>query len=153
VLDVSLGNIKNFELPRCNRTEWNDTVYVQFGDNIPEAWAVDYSWPDLDFEFDEKGLNMTLEAKNAGTISNYYNEGSKRFMYQGDTRITFRGVIDSWHSDVLLINSSKPAWRQTVGYDEEYFAYGAFKSLSCRLSSSNISTLFTMAISFIMGFS
>lgn len=128
VSGISLGSIKSFEMPACNRTEWNDFVDVGFGDNIPSAWAVDYSNPNLEFEFDEQRLNMTLEAKNAGTIWDSDKEGSDKFMYRGGVGVTFRGVIDSWHSDVLLTNSSKPAWRQTVGYDEGYFAYGVFKT-------------------------
>jgi hypothetical protein len=70
--------------------------------------------PSLDFQFNSTSVNVTLSG--SGTID---SGGTELGLYQlsGQVKITMSGVIDSWHSDLLVDDSATPSWERTVNYD------------------------------------
>lgn len=80
-----------------------------------------YSYPDpvLSLQFDGQTANLTIEgyfdATPKPTGKNTFN--TVDIEARGKVKITFLGSIDSYHSDVLVNDTSKPTWKRTVGFN------------------------------------
>lgn len=109
----------------CNttidRSEWEANV-------ITEPWwdNVDWNWtyPVLGLQFDNLTANLTLDGYFTAypymlsnvSIDNTTLEIDDFNTVQGKFKIRFLGVIDNYHSDVLVEDSPTPNWLRSVGF-------------------------------------
>ncbi|KAJ5998944.1 hypothetical protein N7451_006754 [Penicillium sp. IBT 35674x] len=77
-----------------------------------------YPDPTINLQFDATTANLTLEgyfeADSMYLEVNEWEEGPVLFM--GKFLMTFTGIIDSYHSDVLRNDTATPTWLRSVGY-------------------------------------
>ena len=147
----------NVSMTACNAsTETGDwQVYLRsssFGDL--EDWA-DFKYATVNASFDDRTANLTVKGKFTAHPYNSRNSSlwrapnhlSNSVAVTGDIQIRFRGVLDTYHSDVLDVNASSPTWLRTVGFgnnslnvqaDEE----NAGERLQAALGSVSITILF-----------
>ncbi|PWY92999.1 hypothetical protein BO94DRAFT_460703 [Aspergillus sclerotioniger CBS 115572] len=68
--------------------------------------------PTVDLQFDEKTANLSVQGYFYGSP---YNTGE--LLTVGKFRLSFSGVLDAYHSDVLVNNTATPTWLRTVGFN------------------------------------
>ncbi|KAH8703523.1 hypothetical protein BGW36DRAFT_423084 [Talaromyces proteolyticus] len=109
-------------------SEWSfvmDKGYFN-GTNLPS--------PNIDLQFDGSTANLTLQGyAEADPI---YETGSTSTTgdttIAGEFRLTFSGVIDTYHSDILRNDTSTPGWLRTVGFNNNSANFGYTTSESTR---------------------
>jgi hypothetical protein len=112
-----------FNMTSCNGTKdivWDAYMISNFywpgtGSNVS------YPDPTLDIVFDSKTANLTLDAyvqaiQGCNESPKHQNFCDGEVIVEAKMTITFGGTIDSYHSDELKTDSSKPAWTRTVGF-------------------------------------
>lgn len=105
-------------MTRCNADDtitWDTNL-------ISQTWwrnvGYNYSYPDpvLDIRFDGQSANLTLtgyfDATPAPVGKNTFD--TTDIEAQGQIKISFSGVIDTYHSDELVRDSATPTWLRTV---------------------------------------
>ena len=118
-----------------------------------EGWK-DYKLPKLNGTFDAQTANFTLDADFRAyeyvrsNVTNYIGTevGEIGRPVQGTIRFTFKGVLDTYHSDVLNMNTSSPTWLRTVGFGNNSLniADSAVGRLNPGLGAATIVTAFTL---------
>ncbi|KAJ5145815.1 uncharacterized protein N7515_000379 [Penicillium bovifimosum] len=88
---------------------------------VDRDWSNNAGWnwtyPMVDVQFDSRTANFTLNGYAAGFPYPINPRGSMgRDEVQGKIKVSFFGVIDSYHSDTLVNSSSTPTWLRTVGF-------------------------------------
>jgi hypothetical protein len=68
--------------------------------------------PKIDLQFDGTTANLSLQGYVEASPET--TEGPP---IPGEVRLTFSGVIDSYHSDILRNDTSTPTWLRTVGFN------------------------------------
>ncbi|KAJ6045853.1 hypothetical protein N7444_007107 [Penicillium canescens] len=133
--NISLGYAsQNFEpiwMPTCNSSYYygNYTLAIS---QLPGDWWSTQGWTDfklpfMNAMFNERTANLTLEGKFAAypylraNDTGYIGtpdggETSTGDSVQGTIRFTFKGHLDSYHSDVLNMDTTVPTWLRTVGF-------------------------------------
>ncbi|KAJ5986040.1 hypothetical protein N7451_010405 [Penicillium sp. IBT 35674x] len=126
------GTIKNadmmldtfeMDLESCNtaiETKQNSMSLVDRDWSNNAGW--NWTYPVVDLQFDSRTANFTLNGYAAGLpyrIS--YTEGGQNIQFgpdevQGKIKISYFGVIDLYHSDILVNISATPTWVRTVGF-------------------------------------
>ncbi|KAJ5261060.1 hypothetical protein N7478_011655 [Penicillium angulare] len=91
---------------------------------VDRDWSNDAGWnwtyPAVEIQFDNQTANFTLNGYAAGfpylinPIDPTTTLGPDEV--QGKIKVSFYGVIDPYHSDILVNTSSKPTWLRTVGF-------------------------------------
>lgn len=95
----------------------------------------DYSQPRVNGTFDDRTANFTFEGKfrahsfslsnsSVPTDTGYYDEVPSTISVQGTIRFTIEGLLDTYHSDVLSMNDTKPTWLRTVGFSNNSLNIG-----------------------------
>lgn len=91
--------------------------------NSPSANTEGWNWtsPTVELQFDSRTANYTLDGYFTAVAQQFSNGTgilkSPLNWVQGKIRITFSGIIDVYHSDVLVNNSAIPTWLPTVGFN------------------------------------
>jgi hypothetical protein len=71
--------------------------------------------PTINLQFDGTTANLSLQGYFEGDSID--GDGVEDpGVITGELSVTFSGVIDSYHSDVLRNDTSTPTWLRTVGY-------------------------------------
>ncbi|KAJ5910626.1 hypothetical protein N7504_005269 [Penicillium tannophilum] len=122
-----------FNMTGCNSTETTRWAgyFISLGvedDNIGYNWT--YPNPVLGAHFDSETTNLTVQG-------NGFNEDD--LFVPGKVKLSFSGVIDTYHSDVLVNESATPSWERSIGFgnDSSKIGYnGTNKSASSSFQSS-----------------
>lgn len=113
-------------MPACNTSteygNWSTEIHQYRWWNT-EDWS-DFALPNMTVNFDANTANLTLdgtflaEPYLRSNNSGYPGTGqiSTDDALQGTIQIRFRGVLDTYNSDILDVNSTSPAWLRTVGF-------------------------------------
>lgn len=117
-----------FNMTSC---DGEDTVEWS-GNLIDELWwkkpSYNHSYPDpvLNLQFDGQTANLTVDgyylAVPKPTGNNTFN--TVDIEARGTMKISFLGRIDSYHSDVLVNDSSTPTWKRSVGFNNNTLNVG-----------------------------
>lgn len=109
----------------------SDTVEWR-GNLIDELWwkkpSYNHSYPDpvLNLQFDGQTANLTVDgyylAEPKPTGKSTF--GTANVEVPGKMKISFLGRIDSYHSDVLVNDSSTPTWKRSVGFNNNTLNVG-----------------------------
>ena len=117
-----------FNMTNC---DGKDTVEWS-GNLIDELWwkkpSYNHSYPDpvLNLQFDGQTANLTVDGyylavpKSTGKTTFNTVDVEAR----GTMKISFLGRIDSYHSDVLVNDSSTPTWKRSVGFNNNTLNVG-----------------------------
>ena len=118
----------NFNMTSCDGK--SDVAWD--GNLINKVWWTNvgnnHTYPDpvLNLQFDGNTANLTIEgyfdATPKPTGKNTFN--TVDIEARGQVKITFLGTIDSYHSDVLVNNTSNPTWERTVGFNNNTLNVG-----------------------------
>lgn len=121
----------NSTATNCSGTEVSSWQIQPLSYNTTfDAWhdAIGTNWTDpvINLQFDGQTANLTMKGY-FNAISEYwdqviYQEGSVHFA--GEFTMTFEGVIDLYHSDVLRNDTATPTWLRTVGYQNNSLNIG-----------------------------
>ncbi|KAJ5124488.1 uncharacterized protein N7515_008313 [Penicillium bovifimosum] len=111
----------DMDLKSCNtstETSRNYMTLVDFDWSNNAGWT--WTYPTVDFQFDSRTANFTLNGYAAGSPYLIDRSDPTRPLgpdeVQGKIKVSFFGVIDSYHSDTLVNSSSTPTWLRTVGF-------------------------------------
>ena len=97
-----------------------------------------WTYPTVNIQFDSQTANFTLNGYAAGfpyLIDRYDSSnlpGPYKDEVQGKIKVSFYGVIDPYHSDILVQTSTTPTWLRTVGFGNNSMNIG-YKSGSLSL--------------------
>lgn len=119
-----------FNVPSCNGTG-SEVAYIHIENDKDANYDQDSSlWATYGFVFDSDGVNATFTSPNA-TL--YATAGDSQefqsLFFRGSLKVTVSGVIDPWHSDILVSDGATPSWNSTVGYNASYYAYSGASGL------------------------
>jgi hypothetical protein len=119
-------------MPTCNSSYYYGNYTLSISELPGDVWWstqgwTDYTLPSMNATFNENTAKFTLEGKFAaypylrandtgytGTVDG--GEISIGDSVQGTIRFTFKGGLDTYHSDVLNMNTTTPTWLRTVGF-------------------------------------
>lgn len=105
----------------------------------------------MNASFDGHTANLTVN----GMFWAYPTDGNNnRDGIVGDMQIRFRGVLDTYHSDILDVNSSTPAWLRTVGFGNNSLNIGNEANAAGRISvglTGTFITVFSVLMSMTLG--
>lgn len=117
----ALYNLTLFETS-CSSTTATDEYSVWIV-NSPSVNTDGWNWTSstVQLDFDSYTANYTLDGYFTA-VAEWFSNGtgilkSPSNWFQGKIHITFSGVIDTYHSDVLVNNSATPTWLPTVGFN------------------------------------
>ena len=121
-------------IPSCNITESKDEWEVTILDDPmyftqdEGLWTgpVEYDYPKISLQFDDKTANLTYAAfwdasaiKQANyreVVDNWVLPTWRYTRVLGRVSFNFSGVLDEYHSDILSLDNSLPVWHHTVGF-------------------------------------
>jgi hypothetical protein len=105
----------------------------------PPGW--NWTYPFVNLEFDSKTANITMNGYFSAISDMLLNatDGSRELEYgpdhvYGKMRLSFKGVIDTYHSDILVNNSAVPQWIRTVGFGNNSLNMGYESAASAMYS-------------------
>lgn len=114
------------DMPVCNTSQQYDNWSMRV---LEAMWWNSQEWdefvqPNVTVDFDAHTANLTLDGDFFASPyirsnnSGYPETGmtSSDDALQGTVQVRFRGVLDTYNSDILDINSTTPAWLRTVGF-------------------------------------
>ena len=88
-----------------------------------ESSRWNWTYPIVNLWFDSQTANLSLDGSFTAIPMLLPNSSRNPLMpnlgnvsFQGSIKIRFQGVIDPYHSDVLVNDSATPTWLRTVGY-------------------------------------
>lgn len=127
----------HFSMPACNPSE--DTGRWQAKPQVAK-WTNTENWTGFRFPV----MNASFDAHTANlTLSGIFEADS--FLRKNDTqridiggsvlgtfKLHFHGVLDTYHSDVLNVNSTSPTWLRTVGFGNNSLNIGYAKNAAER---------------------
>ncbi|KAJ5988276.1 hypothetical protein N7481_003486 [Penicillium waksmanii] len=118
--DLMLGSF-DMDLKSCNtstETSQNRMTLVDRDWSNNAGWT--WTYPTVDFQFGSRTANFTLDGYAAGFPYLINRSDPSKSLgadeVQGKIKVSFFGVIDSYHSDTLVNSSSTPTWLRTVGF-------------------------------------
>ncbi|CAI7623301.1 unnamed protein product [Penicillium pancosmium] len=108
----------DMDLAPCD-TSFKSQYYmnlITFGSLEEAGW--NWTYPAVELQFDSHTVNFTLDgyAYGAAIRKNPWEQGWEDGDVQGRFKVSFSGVIDPYHSDILVNTSSTPSWLRTVGF-------------------------------------
>jgi hypothetical protein len=111
-----------FNMTSCNGTKDIDWTAYMISNYYWPGMGSNVSYPDptLDIVFDSKTAKLTLNAyiqavQGCDESPKNQNFCDGEVIVEAKMTITLDGTIDSYHSDELNTDRSKPAWTRTVG--------------------------------------
>ncbi|GKZ57839.1 hypothetical protein AnigIFM60653_007443 [Aspergillus niger] len=112
-------------LASCNGS---DIVEWTFYPNPYNINGNGFYLPDLvlDLQFDEKSANLSLNGYFIGyqAVKVGTETLSTGVLVVGKMKLSFLGVLDAYHSDVLANNTATPTWLRTVGFQNNSLNVG-----------------------------
>ncbi|RAK90359.1 hypothetical protein BO79DRAFT_263126 [Aspergillus costaricaensis CBS 115574] len=139
-------------LASCNGSdpmEWN---------LFPAPWTVNGNGlylpdPVLDLQFDGKTANLSLNGYFIGydTVKEGTMTSTDGMLVVGGMKVSFLGVLDAYHSDVLANNTATPTWLRTVGFQNDSLNVG-YTSTASNVSRGKLVLATTVALTVIIGF-
>ncbi|KAJ5407708.1 hypothetical protein N7509_001591 [Penicillium cosmopolitanum] len=93
-----------------------DMELINFNSLEEAGW--NWTYPAVELQFDSRTANLTLEGYAYGVSlqKNPREQTREDYDVQGRFKVSFSGVIDPYHSDILVNTSSTPSWLRTVGF-------------------------------------
>ena len=146
-------------MPACNiSTETGDWRWII----IPGSWWdlegwKDFEYPKLDVAFDDRTANMTLDGRFTAypyirsNVSGFRGPHTIGSGIHGTIRLRFRGVLDTYHSDVLDVNASTPTWLRTVGFGNNSLNIGNEQDNAASSSRVGLGTVSLTSIFVLIG--
>lgn len=98
------------------------------------------SIPTINLQFDDTTANLSLQGY---VVANPVNDEGQ---VPGQFRLTFSGVIDKYHSDILRNDTSIPTWLRTVGFNNNSENIGYTNTSSGSTTSHLMGSLSLTAI-------
>lgn len=107
-----------------------------------EGW--NWSYPQVDLQFDARSANLSIDGafvalpflrKNITDDTSVPPLPPRDDRVQGMAKIRFSGVIDQYHSDVLVNDTSTPTWLRTVGFQNNSANIGYYSAASACLQA------------------
>ncbi|PYH37344.1 uncharacterized protein BO87DRAFT_394330 [Aspergillus neoniger CBS 115656] len=133
-------------LASCNGSdpmEWN---------LFPAPWTVNGNGlylpdPVLDLQFDGKTANLSLNGYFIGydTVKEGTMTSTDGMLVVGGIKVSFLGVLDAYHSDVLANNTATPTWLRTVGFQNNSLNVG-YTSTASNVSRGKLVLATTVAL-------
>ncbi|KAJ5735574.1 uncharacterized protein N7483_000699 [Penicillium malachiteum] len=85
--------------------------------------------PVLNLQFDSTTVNLSMQGYFQASINSisgpdFPQEAEDTFVFVGKFVMTFEGVIDTYHSDILRNDTATPTWLRTVGYQNNSLNVG-----------------------------
>ncbi|KAJ5715507.1 uncharacterized protein N7483_012688 [Penicillium malachiteum] len=122
----------------CNSSEttrWSGYLIV---DSIMKMDGYNWTYPNpsLDLQFDSNMANLTIEGYFEGTPIGNEDFNEDGLFVPGNIKISFLGVIDTYHSDVLVNDSSTPSWERSVGFNNNSANIG-YNGIDSKTNDSN----------------
>lgn len=115
-------------MPACHgKTEsgnWTLQIQQQLGVNDSDYWYGN-SAPVMNATFDDETANLTLEATFKAIPP---EDASTQDRVYGYIYFTFEGVLDSYHSDILDMDTTSLTWLRTVGFGNDTLNIGTSAS-------------------------
>lgn len=122
-------NSLNITMPSCNSSwlgdQWDIGVLSWSSWWSVQGWK-EFRLPRADVQFDGTTANLLMDAfwsgdvsflKNISQYDQNENPDNLELEAQGSMKIRFSGHVDAYHSDILDVNSAKPRWLRTVGFN------------------------------------
>ncbi|KAJ5116919.1 hypothetical protein N7456_001267 [Penicillium angulare] len=108
-----------FNMTDCNSTDTTQWVGTMIVDSIMNQDGYNWTYPNptLDVQFDSTTANLTLEGYFQGAPIGQGTFRTDELIVPGKLKLSFGGKIDTYHSDVLVNDSSTPSWERTVGFN------------------------------------
>ncbi|KAJ5380872.1 Transcription factor [Penicillium cataractarum] len=134
ILDANQGSqgFSPISMPTCYSSYYYGNYTLAISDQPANEWWSTQGWtdfklPSMNATFNEKTADFILEGKfvaypylranDTGYIGTADGgEISIGDSVQGTIRLTFKGELDTYHSDVLDMNTTTPTWLRTVGF-------------------------------------
>lgn len=88
--------------------------------------GTNFTNPVVDLQFDGTTANMSMRGYFSA-VALYWIQGvweEYNMMLAGEFSMTFSGLIDLYHSDVLRNDTATPTWSRTVGYQNNSLNVG-----------------------------
>lgn len=111
-----------FKMDDCNNTSsernWTGRLLNRKAWSKLNGGSYDWTYPDptINLEFDSKSANMSMGTYTRAVIVSLTVD--ERVVHvSGYINVTFRGVVDSLRSDVMVNDSDTPAWLRSVGFN------------------------------------
>jgi len=133
----------SMDLDNCSTT--NETCkFLMALRYILISWP--YPLPNVSLQFDSQTANFTLHGsvESRQELPQFSNKPQCQF--EGNITVTFAGIIDPYHSDVLVKDSAKPSWLRTVGFNNNSMNIGYSGAPQGRLTPSGWSVASTTLI-------
>jgi hypothetical protein len=127
-------------MPMCNSSASHGNYTLTISD-LPadknwQTWGWnDFKLPSLNASFNAKTANLTLEGKFDADLAWPLADDVHRYpdvpeldyndSVMGIIRFTFKGALNTYHSDVLNMNTSTPTWLRTVGFGNYSLSAGS----------------------------
>ncbi|KAH8705946.1 hypothetical protein BGW36DRAFT_354333 [Talaromyces proteolyticus] len=137
ILNSTDGQTLYSNLTSCDtsmlRNEWEVVIITdEWWNNV--GW--DWTYPVLNLQFDNSTANLTLDGYFIAypyvltnvSLSNTTREIDEAYAVQGKFKIRFSGVVDNYHSDVLVEDSPTPEWLRSVGFNNNSLNIGYNKA-------------------------
>ncbi|PYI08305.1 hypothetical protein BO78DRAFT_339471 [Aspergillus sclerotiicarbonarius CBS 121057] len=103
---------------QCNGTGDVEWLFAPIDFNISQA-GLYLPDPVIDLQFDGRTANLSLEGYFGG-----YEDTNSVLLTVGKFKLSFSGVLDAYHSDVLANNTATPTWLRTVGFQNNSLNVG-----------------------------
>ncbi|KAJ5113019.1 hypothetical protein N7456_001553 [Penicillium angulare] len=122
----------NSTIANCSGTEVSSWQFTPLSYNSTYN-GTNFTDPVISIQFDGQTANLSMKGY-ASAVSEYktgsaYQVGSVTFA--GEFTLTFSGVIDLYHSDVLRNDMATPTWLRTVGYQNNSLNVGYTSGCGC----------------------
>ena len=139
------------DMPACNTSQQYGNWSMQVSQSRwwnNENWS-DFTLPNVTVDFDAHTANLTVDGSFLASPfirsnnSGYPETGtiSSEDALQGNIQIRFRGVLDTYNSDILEVNSTSPTWLRTVGFGNNSLNIGDSSNRGSSLRSALWSAL------------
>lgn len=135
------GAFENVPMRICNRSAETAEWFVFMEINSGGYWTIEgwdnFTLPDMTVLFDDKTANLTLngdfyaypwpENHDVSSVNQVWDLSGA---VQGSIQIRFKGILDTYHSDILEMKGTIPTWQRTVGFgnNSQNVGYGVSSS-------------------------
>ncbi|KAJ5703238.1 hypothetical protein N7488_010786 [Penicillium malachiteum] len=126
----------NTTTTNCNGSEVSSWQFQPLSwntsSNASYLAGTNFTDPVINLQFNGQTANLTMKGY-VDVSSEYWIEGISEVgdvEFAGEFTLTFEGVIDTYHSDVLRNDMATPTWLRTVGYQNNSLNVGYTTSSS-----------------------
>lgn len=131
-LSSTLTNYEGFNFWEINSTTVCGESTVLSWTFVPVAFnwnlnGTNFTDPVVNLQFDGTTANMTMKGyfvADPNSVTGQYLDSWYGNVFGGTFTMSFEGVIDRYHSDVLRNDTDTPTWLRTVGYQNNSLNVG-----------------------------